>query len=95
MTDTWKTFGLPENFNPAEDDSLQNFLSESTKFPVRIDAAKLRRLDTMVVELLLCAARSWQGRKLNFEVIHVSAEIEEVFVRLGITADLLARSVLA
>ncbi|MGB8813512.1 MAG: STAS domain-containing protein [Paracoccaceae bacterium] len=95
MTDTWKSFVLTENFRPAEDARLQNFLSENAKFGVRISAAKLRRVDTMLVELLLCAATSWRGRGLGFEVTDVSEANEVVFQQLGITSGLLMRRVAA
>jgi anti-anti-sigma regulatory factor len=93
MAGTWKDFALPQNFMPAHDSSLQDFLTDNQKFAVRIDAGKLRRVDTMLVELLLCAAQSWRTSGLEFQVTKMSAVNEEVFMHLGITSDLLTRSV--
>jgi anti-anti-sigma regulatory factor len=91
----WKDFAVPEEFTPAGDGSLVAFLAENAASAVRIDVGALRRVDTMLVELLLCGAASWAKRGRKFQVTGVSAAHEEVFLHLGITVDLLERSVAA
>ena len=95
MAEVWKDFALPENFTPAEDGSLVAFLAQNSEAAVRIDLGALRRLDTQVVELLLTASANWARRGRKFQVSRVSATNEEVFMHLGIKADLLERSVAA
>ena len=95
MAGTWKDFALPEDFTPAEDGSLVRFLAQNSKSAVRIDMGNLRRLDTMLVELMLAAHATWAKAGLEFEVTRVSAANEEVFMHLGIRADLLERSMAA
>jgi anti-anti-sigma regulatory factor len=95
MAATLKTFALTENFLPSQDGTLQKFLNENSKMAVRVDTGKLRRMDTMLVELLLCAAASWRKNGLKFQVTNLSAENEGVFMKLGITSDLVERSVAA
>lgn len=91
----WKDFEVPQEFTPAEDGSLVAFLAENVVSAVCIDVGALRRVDTMLVELLLCGAASWAARGLKFQVTGVTGAHEEVFLHLGITADLLERSVAA
>ena len=91
----WKDFEVSHEFTPAEDGSLVAFLAENVTSAVRIDVGALRRVDTVLVELLLCGAVNWAKRGLKFQVTGVSEAHEEVFVHLGIRADLLERSVAA
>jgi anti-anti-sigma regulatory factor len=87
MTDTWKSFALPEVLRPAEDDSLLAFLRANTTSAVRIDAARLRRMDTALIELLLTAARDWRARGLGFELTQLSPLNEGVCLQLGLRSD--------
>lgn len=89
MTDTWKSFVLPEAFRPAEDDSLRAFLQANAASAVRVDASHLRRMDGTVVELLLVAARSWREKGLGFEVVNLSRPNEAVCIGLGLRTDVL------
>lgn len=95
MTDTWKSFALPEVLRPAEDDRLLAFLRDNTASAVRIDATRLRRLDTGLVELLLTAAKAWRGKGLPFEVTGLSPVNEEVCMHLGLRSEHLFRRVAA
>ena len=91
MTDAWKIFVLPESFKPAEDSNLQDFLRANATSAVRVDAGKLRRLDTTLIELLLCAAKAWRGAAVPFEVANLSHDNEAVIQSLGLTSDHLNR----
>ncbi len=91
MAGTWKDFALQEDFMPAEDGGVQSFLKENSGFSVRIDAGNLRRVDTMLVELLLSAAATWRKRGLGFQLTRVSDANERVLAHLGITPNLLER----
>lgn len=87
MTDTWKSLVLSENFRAAEDGSLHEFLLGNEGSAVRIDAGPLRRLDTVLIELLLCAAATWARAGRPFEVINLSGTNAEVMTTLGLTAN--------
>lgn len=87
MTDTSKSFVLPENFRPTDDGSLQEFLRANAGFAVRIDAGKLRKLDSILIELLLCAAKAWRAKHLSFEVRDLSRANEEILMYLGLKSD--------
>jgi hypothetical protein len=93
MAGTWKDFALQEDSVNAEDGKVHDFLMENKDFSVRIDAGNLRRIDTMLLELLLSAASEWRKCGLGFRMTGVSQDNEDVLVRLGITPDLLERSV--
>lgn len=87
MTDTWKTFALPENFKAADDGSLLDFLRGNATSAVRVDAGRLRRLDTALIELLLCGAKAWRKADLSFEVANLSKANAEVVTTLGLASD--------
>ncbi len=87
MTDTWKSFVLPEAYKPAEDGSLQTFLQANSTAPIKIDASKLGRLDTMLIEYLLCAAKDWRQRGLPFELTQLNRPNAEVMTYLGLKSD--------
>jgi anti-anti-sigma regulatory factor len=87
MTDTWKIFPLPDSYAPAPGDDLQQFLRDNATSPIRIDASQLRRLDTMSVEVLLSAARSWREKGLGFELVQLSRPNEEVCLTLGLRSE--------
>jgi anti-anti-sigma regulatory factor len=95
MAGTWKNFALQEDFTTAEDGEVRRFLLENRGFSVRIDTGNLRRIDTMLVELLLAAAASWRKRGLDFQLTRVSDANERVLAHLGITPNLLEREHLA
>jgi hypothetical protein len=95
MTKIWKNFDLPESYKPSEDKGLQEFLLANALSAVRISAAKLRRADTLLIELLLSAAQEWRAREQPFEVIELTSANEEVFMHLGITPDHLCWKVAA
>lgn len=93
MAGTWKDFALQEDSVNAEDGKVHDFLMENKDFPVRIDAGNLRRIDTMLVELLLTAATEWRKCGLGFRMTRLSPDNEDVLIRLGISPDHLERSV--
>lgn len=95
MAGSEKQFAVPKEFTPAEDGSLVVFLTENAACAIRVDLGDLRRLDTMLVELLLSAAATWAKRGLRFRVAGVSTAHEEVFMHLGIKANLLERGITA
>ena len=87
MTETWKSFVLPEGFKPAEDGSLQAFLGANGGSAVRINAGNLRRLDTVLIELFLCAAQAWRDAGQPFAVTHLTTAQEDILLSLGLTPD--------
>lgn len=93
MTDGSKCLVLPGDYLAAEDSSLQEFLLTNQKFAVRIDVGLLRRPDAMLVEHLLCAARTWRDHGLSFEVTNLTKANEVIFMSLGLKNHLNWRAV--
>lgn len=84
MTDISKCFVLPENYIAAEHGELREFLLANQEFTVQIDVGLLRRPDAMLVEHLLCAARTWRDHGLSFEVTNLTKANEVIFMSLGL-----------
>ena len=72
---------------------FQRFLLTNQKFAVRIDVGLLRRPDAMLVEHLLCAARTWRDHGLSFEVTNLTKANEVIFMSLGLKNHLNWRAV--
>lgn len=87
MTDKWKSFVLPDNFKPAEHGGLLEFLHSHAASAVRVDAGNLRRLDSVLIELLLCAAKTWRDADLPFEVANLSRSNADVVATLGLAPE--------
>jgi anti-anti-sigma regulatory factor len=88
-------FDLPERYRPAPGDPLQEFLKKNSTRPVSINVAALRRLDTLVVQLLMVAARDWRQRGLDFTLIGLRPDLAEALDLIGVTGDLLDRGMTA
>lgn len=84
-------FAIPETYRPAADDSLRAFLRDHSASAVRISVAAVRRFDTMLVQLLLCAARDWKRRGLEFDLCGVSEVFDARLQILGVTRGILQR----
>ena len=91
MPASLRTFDLPEDYRPATGDLLQDFLNKNSSKPVAISVSALRRLDTLVVQLLLVAARDWRRRGLGFTLTGLRPDLDEALHQIGVTEDLLGR----
>jgi len=89
MSFDWKSYQLPERVDLAEEDGLHAFLLEHQSMPVRLSAAGLRRVDTLLVQYLVCVARDWTARGLDFALTDVAAPQADTLKQIGVTADLL------
>ena len=89
MPASQKIFDLSQGYRPAPGDPLLDFLGKNRGVSVAVSLAALRRLDTLVVQLLLVAAQDWRRRGLAFSVTSVRPDLEETLRQLGVTADLL------
>jgi anti-anti-sigma regulatory factor len=92
MSDAPSIFNLPDRYSFDEDTTLRVFLQENSDRKVMISAQNLRRIDSLLVQYLIAAARRWMGRGLSFQVIHLRAELARSLALLGVTPDLLAWS---
>jgi anti-anti-sigma regulatory factor len=95
MAGTWKDFVLQEGCLTVEDGGVLRFLTNNKGCSVRLDAGQLRRVDTILIEMMLSAAAAWRSRGLGFQITQVSDANEQVFIHLGIPSNLLERSHLA
>lgn len=95
MPTSLQIFDLPDGYRPMPGDPLQDFLNKNRDQPVAINLAALRRIDTLVVQLLLVAARDWRRRGLGFTLTSLRPDLDEALHQIGVTDDLLARRLTA
>lgn len=89
MSDAPRIFNLPERYSFDEDTTLRVFLQENSDQNVMISAQNLRRIDSLLVQYLIAAARRWMGRGLSFQVVYLRGELAQSIALLGVTPDLL------
>ena len=90
-----KIFDLPVGYRPAPGDPLLNFLGKNSGTAVRVNLAALRRVDTLVVQVLLIAARDWERRGLAFSLTGVRPDLDEALHQIGVTNGLIHREAAA
>jgi hypothetical protein len=95
MPDTWREFSLLEEGGTAKASDLSVFLRDSARSSVRLNAGGLRRMDMMVLQLILCAVADRARRKLGLEMTDVPTSIDAQLGLLGVTQDILKRKVAA
>ena len=86
-------FDLPERYRPAPGDALLEFLKTNSAMPVSVNVAALRRLETVVVQLLLVAAADWRRRGIAFTLTGLRPDLGDALDQIGVTRDLLDRGV--
>ena len=89
MSLDWKTFALPERVELRAESGLHRFLLAHRDAAVRLSAARLRRVDTRVVQYLMAVARDWADRGLGFVVSDIAAPQAAVLTLIGVTPELL------
>jgi anti-anti-sigma regulatory factor len=82
---------LPPRWSEAAHQALHDFLDAHRGGPVGLSAATVKRLDCLMVQFLLSAARDWAGKRLDFVLTQVPDHVESALVLLGITPDMLRR----
>lgn len=95
MPASLKIFDLPQAYRPRPGDPLQEFLKNNSGLPVAINATALRRFDTLVVQLLLVAARDWRRRGVGFTLTGLRPDLDDALRQIGVTDDLLDREAAA
>lgn len=86
-------FALPERIAVAGENALLPFLRQNPDAPLAISAARLRRIDTPLVQLLLAAAADRRARGVPFRLTQLSPAQAGQLAALGVTADLLETEV--
>lgn len=82
-------YHLPARMSAADRLALQDFLRLQYDEPVMVSAHFLFMLDTLTLQLLIAAAKSWMARGLGFEVTDVSPEISKVMNLIGVQPQML------
>jgi hypothetical protein len=87
--DAWPSHQLA--MQPASDalPALRAFLTSQSDGPVRLSAMGLRRIDGLMLQELLAAARHWSRRGLGFDVADRSPAMAEMLTLLGVQDDML------
>lgn len=89
MPDERKIFSLPERYSFDEDTSLKVFLHDNRDANVEILGQNLRRIDSLLVQYFIAAARSWAAKGLTFEVSGLRADLAQSLELLGVRKDIL------
>lgn len=89
------SYTIPEKFAFDEDTSLKVFLRENQSESVQIVTANLRKIDSLLLQYLIAATRSWSARGLSFELTHVPSDIGDAMTQLGLDQNSLCWKVAA
>jgi len=84
-----RSFALKERWSPEAQAALHEFLMASRTVPVCLSARALRRMDCLLLQYLLAAARAWGAKGLGFALADVSAPLAGMLARLGVRAGML------
>lgn len=85
-----QTFALPQRWSPETQNELATFLAARADAPVTVSAAALTRVDCMMLQYVLAAARAWHRRGLAFNLADQPAGVAESLALLGVGPDHLA-----
>ena len=78
-----RSIALPATLDYLAAPELASDLREHRHEPVRLDASAVQHLGASCLQVLLAAARTWQGDALDFTVENASAAFSEGLARLG------------
>lgn len=95
MSNTTQIYTLPDKFAFDEDTSLKVFLREHTTDAIEINGQNLRRIDSLLLQYLIAAARCWRNNGLSFELSHLPAALGDDLNLLGIDSQTLSWKVAA
>ncbi len=82
---------LPARWSEASHIALHDFLDAHRNGPVGISAATVKRLDSLLVQFLVSAARDWAGKGQDFVLMQVPDHVDSELSLLGITPAMLRR----
>lgn len=82
-------FTLPERISVTGENALLPFLRAHPDAAVEVSAARLRRLDTPLVQCLLAAAADRRTRGIPFRLTGLAPEQAAQLAALGVTAAML------
>ena len=83
------SYELPEHAPLGEGNGLLPFFQAHRGDDLHISLARLRRLDTALLQILLAARRDWQKRGLNLSLCAVTEAKRAQLELLGIGPELL------
>jgi len=90
MSVKWNSFAVPEKAALDQASGLSEFLRANHAGPIRLDLRAVDRVDTLLVQYLVAAARDWTARGLAFEVTGVGDRLAAGWARIGLGPDHLA-----
>ena len=88
LSGDWNTHELPDRPAAADRAGLLAFLLSHRDGAVRASGARLRRQDTLTLQIVLAASRDWRDRGLAFEYL-LPARFAAGMERLGISPAML------
>lgn len=87
MAHDWKLFEHPDRLSVQPGDPLLTFLKGNACVPVRVSLRHQKRTDSLVVQVLLTAAKAWKRHGLGFDVIDLPPRLMQEFATLGLSAE--------
>ncbi len=82
-------FELPERLSVVEGNAFLPFLRDNPDAALTVSAARLRRVDTLLVQCLLAAAADRRARGVAFRVTGLTADRADQLRALGVTDEML------
>jgi len=95
MQNETQIYIFPEKFAFDEDTSLKVFLREHKGSSVEINAQNLRKIDSLLLQYLIAAARVWLANGQSFALTHVPGAMGNDLTLLGIDTQTLSWKVAA
>lgn len=82
-------FHLPERLSVVEENAFLPFLRDNLDAALTVSAARLRRMDTLLIQALLVAAADRRARGVPFSLTGLSPDRADQLRALGVTEAML------
>lgn len=84
MTLDTATFDLPPVAKIEDCQNLSDFLLQAVGFPVRLNAAAVKRVSGLAAQLIYVAKQKWAADGAEFHIVDASDAFRENMAKLGL-----------